>query len=76
MESTNSGVVALYAELDEKSRQLQEANEAKNRFMTGISHELRSPVTSMLGLVQLLLDPYGDPLTGEQLHQVAATSSS
>jgi signal transduction histidine kinase len=76
MESTNTGVVALYAELDEKSRQLQTANEAKNRFMTGISHELRSPVTSTLGLVELLLDPFSPPLTPEQRHQVATIGST
>ncbi len=56
LERTNQGVVALYAEIDDKSRQLREANEAKTRFMRNISHELRSPSNSIIGLSRLLLD--------------------
>ena len=57
LERTNQGVVALYAEIDDKSRQLREASEAKTRFMRNISHELRSPSNSIIGLSRLLLDP-------------------
>jgi len=67
LEETNRGVVALYAELDEKGQQLAEANEAKTRFLRTISHELRSPVTSILGLTDLLAE---SRLDGEQRHQV------
>ena len=56
LERTNQGVVALYAEIDDKSRQLREASEAKTRFMRNISHELRSPSNSIIGLARLLLD--------------------
>lgn len=56
LEETNRGVVALYAELDDKTQLLHEANEAKSRFLASVSHELRSPVNSILGLLQLLLD--------------------
>ena len=57
LEATNRGVVALYAELDERSAQLREANEAKTRFLANVSHELRAPVTAVLGLVRLLTRP-------------------
>lgn len=70
LEQTNQGVVALYAELEEKTNQLREAGEARTRFWSGISHELRSPVNSVLGLARLLADPRGDPLTEEQRRQV------
>lgn len=56
LEQTNQGVVALYAELDERSAQLREANEAKSRFLANVSHELRAPVTAIIGLTRLLLD--------------------
>ncbi|WUI03767.1 ATP-binding protein [Spirillospora sp. NBC_00431] len=70
LEETNRGVVALYAELEEKSDQLQEAGEVKNRFWATISHELRTPVNGVIGLVRLLLDPAADPLTAEQRQQI------
>ncbi|MGW6130983.1 ATP-binding response regulator [Cellulomonas sp. NPDC055163] len=54
LEETNSGVVALYAELDERGRQLAAANEAKTRLLRNVSHELRGPVNSILGLVSLI----------------------
>jgi signal transduction histidine kinase len=76
LETTNQGVVALYAELDDRSRQLREASEAKTRFLNNISHELRTPGNSVLGLARLLLDPAADPLTGEQRQQVELVRSS
>src|SRR6185437_824788 len=43
LEQTNRGVVALYAELDEKSERLRAASESKDRFWANVSHELRTP---------------------------------
>jgi signal transduction histidine kinase len=76
LEETNRGVVALYAELDEKSAQLRAASEAKTRFLANVSHELRAPVTAIIGLARLLEDPASDPLTDEQHHQIALISHS
>lgn len=70
LEETNRGVVALYAELDEKSVQLRAASEAKTRFLANVSHELRAPVTAIIGLGRLLADEGSEPLTGEQSRQV------
>lgn len=70
LEETNRGVVALYAELDEKSEQLRAASEAKTRFLANVSHELRAPVTSIIGLVRLLSDAASDPLTPAQAEQI------
>jgi signal transduction histidine kinase len=70
LEETNRGVVALYNELDEKSVQLRAASEAKSRFLANVSHELRAPVTAIIGLGRLLSDDASDPLTGDQVRQV------
>ena len=70
LEETNRGVVALYNELDEKSVELRAASEAKSRFLANVSHELRAPVTAIIGLGRLLSDDASDPLTPEQSRQV------
>ncbi|WFE67428.1 sensor histidine kinase [Micromonospora sp. WMMD714] len=76
LEETNRGVVALYAELDEKSAQLRAASESKSRFLANVSHELRAPVTAIIGLGRLLTDPGSDPLTAEQAQQIELIRSS
>ncbi|CAL9388430.1 ATP-binding protein [Streptomyces sp. enrichment culture] len=76
LEETNSGVVALYAELEDKTRQLELADEYKTRFWANVSHELRSPVNSVIALARLLLDTAADPLSDEQRQQVAMVHAS
>ncbi|MFC7241958.1 sensor histidine kinase [Catellatospora aurea] len=76
LEETNRGVVALYAELDEKSGQLRAASEAKTRFLANVSHELRAPVTAIIGLIRLLSDPDSDPLTDAQAEQMSLMRGS
>ena len=56
LEDTNRGVVALYAELDEKADHLRRADELKSRFLSNMTHEFRTPVNSILGLSSLLLE--------------------
>jgi signal transduction histidine kinase/CheY-like chemotaxis protein len=70
LEDTNRGVVALYAELDEKAESLQRANEIKTRFLSNMSHEFRTPVNSILSLTGLLLSRVDGELGGEQEKQV------
>jgi signal transduction histidine kinase/DNA-binding response OmpR family regulator len=69
LEDTNRGVVALYAELDEKADHLRRADELKSRFLSNMSHEFRSPLNSILALSGLLLDRADGDLTGEQEQQ-------
>jgi signal transduction histidine kinase/CheY-like chemotaxis protein len=70
LEDTNRGVVALYAELDEKATSLQKANELKTRFLSNMSHEFRTPLNSILSLSRLLLERLDGDLTTEQEKQV------
>ncbi len=67
---TNRGVVALYAELDERAEQLRKASELKTRFLSNMSHEFRTPLNSILALSRLLLDRIDGELTPEQERQV------
>ncbi|WP_019605158.1 ATP-binding protein [Teredinibacter turnerae] len=50
--------ITAHEETDRKLQQAKEkaeaANSAKSRYLTGISHELRSPLNSILGYAQLL----------------------
>lgn len=71
LEETNRGVVALYAELEEKADSLRRVAELKSRFFSNMSHEFRTPVHSILSLSQLLLDRTDGPLNAEQEKQVA-----
>jgi signal transduction histidine kinase len=70
LEDTNRGVVALYAELDERAEQLRQASELKSRFLSNMSHEFRTPLNSILALSNLLLDRTDGTLTSEQERQV------
>jgi signal transduction histidine kinase len=70
LEETNRGVVALYAELDEKAVALKRADELKSRFLSHVSHEFRTPVNSVLALTALLLRRADGDLSPEQEKQI------
>ena len=70
LEETNRGVVALYAELEDKAEALRRADETKSRFLSRVSHELRTPINSILALSQLLVDRADGELNDEQATQV------
>jgi signal transduction histidine kinase len=76
LDETNRGVVALYAELDDRALQLKEASELKSRFLSYMSHEFRTPIGAVRSVVRLLLDEYDGPLTAEQRHQLEFIRSS
>jgi signal transduction histidine kinase/CheY-like chemotaxis protein len=70
LQDTNRGVVALYAELDERADHLRRADELKSKFLSHMSHEFRTPLNSILALSRLLLDRSDGDLSGEQETQV------
>ncbi len=70
LDETNRGVVALYAELNDKADFLQRASELKSHFLSNMSHEFRTPLNSITALSQILLDRLDGDLTDEQEKQV------
>jgi signal transduction histidine kinase len=52
----------LFHEIQEKSRQLEEASQHKSQFLANMSHELRTPLNAILGYTELMADgAYGEP---------------
>jgi signal transduction histidine kinase len=76
LEETNRGVLALYAELDAQAQQLRQATELKSRFLAYMSHEFRTPISSIRSLARLLLERVDGPLTPEQETQVRFIQST
>jgi signal transduction histidine kinase/CheY-like chemotaxis protein len=70
LDETNRGVVALYAELNDKADFLQRASELKSHFLSNMSHEFRTPLNSITALSGILLDRLDGDLTPEQEKQV------
>jgi signal transduction histidine kinase/CheY-like chemotaxis protein len=68
LEDTNRGVLALYAELDEKAESLRRADQIKTRFLSDMSHEFRTPVNSILALSRLLAE---ETMSSEGVKQVS-----
>ena len=47
--------------LEERAQQIEEANQAKSRFLANVSHELRTPLNAILGYNSLAMSGlYGD----------------
>ena len=51
----------LFEEIEEKGRQLAQADKHKSEFLANMSHELRTPLNAILGYTELILDEiYGE----------------
>ncbi len=70
LEDTNRGVVALYAELEDQAQQLRRNDEMKSAFLSNVSHEFRTPLSSIRALSKLLLSGVDGKLNPEQSRQV------
>src|SRR5262249_20158685 len=47
--------VRLFDEIEEKTRQLQQASEHKSQFVSSVSHELRTPLNAIIGLTEMMV---------------------
>ena len=45
----------LFAEIEDKNRQLQMASENKSQFVSSMSHELRTPLNAIIGLTEMMV---------------------
>ena len=63
----NDALKAAQKLLEERSEEVQKANQYKSEFLANMSHELRTPLNSSLILSKLLADNAGGNLTPEQI---------
>ncbi len=63
----------LEVELIDKAHKLEAANKAKDRFMANMTHDLRTPMTGVLGMMDLLRDT---KLTREQARLLDTAKTS
>ncbi len=59
-----------------QNEQLLEADKLKDEFVALISHDLRTPLTSIMGYVELALEDVGDPLDEERRSYLEVVSRS
>jgi signal transduction histidine kinase len=58
------------------NRQLEQASQAKDRFLASMSHELRTPLNAIIGFTGTLLMKLPGPLTTTQAHQLTTIQTS
>ena len=65
--------VRLFDEIQDKSRQLQQASENKSQFVSSMSHELRTPLNAIIGLTEMMVTNaarFGTEKAAEPLQRV------
>lgn len=60
----------LRARLDDQNHQLTDANEAKTKFLSAVSHELKTPLTGIVAFTDLLRLNRDANLTSRQIEQL------
>lgn len=60
----------LFEALEEKNRELTQANQVKSDFLAVMSHELRTPLNAVIGFSEILLDQIIGSLNEEQGNSV------
>jgi signal transduction histidine kinase len=61
-----AAAIRLYRRNTQQNRELKELDALKDDFVASVSHEFRTPLTSIRGYAELLLDPETGPLNDDQ----------
>ncbi|MDR1193175.1 MAG: response regulator [Peptococcaceae bacterium] len=62
--------------LEEKNVYLNRLNELKDEFLANTSHELRTPINGIIGIVESMIDGATGPLSDGQKYNLAIVSNS
>lgn len=62
----NAEIEKRFAEVEELHGQTREALEARSRFLSSMSHELRTPLNGIIGMGEVLGEPYWGELSEDQ----------
>lgn len=76
LEETNRGVLALYAELDDKAESIRQISDERTRFLSNVTHELRTPLSSITALCRLLLNEKDVSIGEERAKQITYIQKS
>ena len=64
------------AELATAKQEAEAANDAKSEFLASMSHDLRSPLNSLLGFATLIASGVEGPITNEQRESIQMITRS
>jgi len=73
--ATTAELENTFHELVLARNRAEEANRAKSAFLTNISHDIRTPLNSILGMARLLSEEEGDPLRKEYLNSIQESAN-
>jgi signal transduction histidine kinase len=74
--AANDDLKLANIKLENVNTLLDEATNAKSRFLSSMSHELRTPLNSVIGFSKVLLKGMAGPLNAEQERQVRMITES
>ena len=66
----------LFAELQDKTRQLEAANRHKSEFLANMSHELRTPLNAIIGFSEVLVEQMFGDVNDKQMEYLQDIHSS